>query len=456
MLANMNAQAPGAAVAYMPPQGGPGGGQYIAQCGPTENLMGFELRVGTFIDAIRPVCVVTYGATAIGNQVVPPTWNGGTGGHAEKLLCPASTPIVIAVAVGVSGTVEDISTVVVSAIHLYCGQAVAAQTPAALPSAVFDGPGSTRVGTFVGAPQVCPAGQVAVGVHGRAGTWLDAMGLICGAPRKDTSGKVLGRAEPTTPAVAMSICDRAKDARARNSPAAAALEAQCNAPAQLTGPPKVLGRTGTPNPNAGSVPICDQAQDARARNSPVAPQLEARCRAIGGGQGMPVEETPDQFAARGQILASQDALIAELRRRQPTANLRGFDVGMGAAEGQREWGPGKEKMLASLNAAEQQGFKVAVSFSLDRNRNAQFAAIGAAIAQADPAVASARTSDPEVRAWLGFDIASGIFGDPAKGALTQTSGLQALAIREQLSLPAKRGFDASKQLHLSRHYKPAQ
>jgi hypothetical protein len=169
-----------------------------------------------------------------------------------------------------------------------------------------------------------------------------------------------------------------------------------------------------------------------------------------------VELTPDQLAARGAILASGDQLVAELRRRQPTANLRGFDIGMGAAEGQKEWEPGKEKVLASLNPAEQQGFKVAVSFSLDRNRNAQFAAIGAAIAQSDPVVASARTSDPEVRAWLGFDIASGIYGDPAKGGQSRTSGYQPLAIREQLSLPAKRGFDASKQLHLSRHYKPAQ
>jgi hypothetical protein len=260
ILANLHAQAPGAAVSYLPPQGGNGGGQYKVECGPTENLMGFELRVGTFIDAIRPVCVVTYGATAIGNQVVSPTWNGGTGGHVERLLCPASTPIVIAVAVGVSGTVEDKSTVVLSAIHLHCGQAVAAQKPAAFPSAVFDAPGSTGVGTFVGVPQVCPAGQVAVGVHGRAGTWLDSMGLICGAPRKDTSGVALGRIQPTSPlGTAMSICDRAKDARARNSPAAAALEAQCKA----STPPVALGRIAKPAGQSDPVPICDQAQSAR-------------------------------------------------------------------------------------------------------------------------------------------------------------------------------------------------
>ena len=141
-------------------------------------------------------------------------------------------------------------------------------------------------------------------------------------------------------------------------------------------------------------------------------EMEARCRAIGGGQDLPVEQSPDQLAAAGQIIASADPLVAELRRRQPGANLRGFDVGMG---GQTVWGAGKEKILASLNSAEQQGFKVAVSFSLDRNRNPEFASIGAAIAQADPVVASARTSDQEVRAWVGFDIASGIFGEPGEG-----------------------------------------
>jgi hypothetical protein len=458
MLANMNAQAPGAAVSYLPLQGGNGGGQFKAECGPTENLMGFELRVGTFIDAIRPVCVVTYGSKATGNQVVSPTWNGGSGGHVQRLLCPTSTPIVIGITTGLSGTVEDNPTIVLAAIHLYCGEAVATQKPAAYASAVFDAPGgNTRSDTpsvFYGELQGCPAGMVAVGVHGRAGTWLDAMALICGAPRKDTSGKVLGRAAPTTPAVPMSICDRAKDARARNSPAAAALEAQCNAPAQLTGPPKVLGRTGAPSGSAGSVPICDQAQDALARNSPVAPQLVARCRAIGGGQGMP--PTPDELAAKGQLIASQDVLAGELRKRQPVANQRGFDIGMAAAQTDTTWGPGKEKLLGSLNGLQQDGFKVAVSFCMDRNRNTALAATGAAIAKGDPAVAAARTSDPDVRAWLGFDIASGIFGDPAKGAQGSKMGaLQFMAIREQLSLPAKRGFNASMQLHQSRHYKAA-
>jgi hypothetical protein len=455
VVANMSAQAPGAAVSYLPPQGGNGGGQYKAQCGPTENLMGFELRAGIFIDAIRPICVVTYGATVIGNQVVAPTWNGGTGGHVDRVVCPTSTPIVISVQVGTTkiSNADSGWPTVLAAIHLYCGQAVAAQNPPALPSALFDAPGDKYQGlSYKTNPQGCPSGQVAVGVHGRAGTWLDAMGLICGAPRRDTSGKALGRVQSTTPAVAMSVCDRAKDARARNSPAAAALQAQCDA---SKGPPVALGRVQKPAGASDPVPICDQAQSARARNSPVAAQLEARCRAIGGGQGMPVEKTPDQLAAAGKILANADPLATELRKRQPAGNQRGFDIGMASAEDQTTWGPEKQKILTSLNGGEQEGFKVAVSYMLDRNRNQALAATGAAIAKAHPAVASARALDPEVRAWLGFDIASGIFGDPAKGAQNKMGAMQYMTIRQTLSLPAQRGFNASMKLHQSRHYKAA-
>jgi hypothetical protein len=458
ILSSAHAQAPGASVSLLPAIGGPGGGQYQVQCGATENLMGFELRVGVYIDAIRPVCVVTYGATAIGDQAVPPNWNGATGGHPIRLLCPTSTPIVI----GIDASSRLYHDPVLTNIHLYCGQAIPSQASPLYPAAAFDAPESAMP-TWVNGRianngenspaghQFCPAGQVAVGVHGRAGNFLDAVGLICGAPRRDTSGKALGRVQATTPAVAMSPCDRAKDARARNSPTAQMLQAQCDA---SKGPPVALGRTGTPSPNAGTVPICDQAQSARARNSPIAPELEARCRAVGGGQGMPVEMTPDKLAARGQTLAGEDVLAFELRDRQPVPNQRGFDIGMGAAEGQTVWGPGKQKILESLNGPQQEGFKVAVSYSMDRNKNRALADIGAAIAKLDPVVAKARTSDPEVRAWLGFDIASGIFGDPAKGAQNKMTGMQFMVIREALSLPAQRGFNASMKLHQSRHYKP--
>jgi hypothetical protein len=126
---------------------------------------------------------------------------------------------------------------------------------------------------------------------------------------------------------------------------------------------------------------------------------------------------------------------------------------MGAAEGQTGWGPGKQRILDSLSPAEQEGFKMAISMSFDFNRYAERARIGAAIAEADPEVAQARTAEEDTRYSLGFDIASGIFGDPALGAQGNTStGPGSLGIRDSLSGPAQRGFNDSVKLHLGRKY----
>jgi hypothetical protein len=122
---------------------------------------------------------------------------------------------------------------------------------------------------------------------------------------------------------------------------------------------------------------------------------------------------------------------------------------MAAAEGDTLPGPGKQRIHDSLSPSEQGGFDTAVAFSLERNRNAKLAATGAKIAQADPAVAKARTVEADVFYWLGFDIATGIFGDPALGALGNTAtGPGSLKIRDSLSPAGQRGFNASVKLHL--------
>jgi hypothetical protein len=163
----------------------------------------------------------------------------------------------------------------------------------------------------------------------------------------------------------------------------------------------------------------------------------------------------DELAAKGEMIANSDPLSAELRNRaRDDHSRRGFDIGMAAAEGQTQPGPGKQAIHDALCHYEQDGFETAVSFSLQRNRNAKLAATGAAIADQDPVVAEARTTDPDVFYWLGFDIATGIFGDPALHALGNTAtGTGSLAIRDALSPNGQRGFNASVALHLRRNYR---
>jgi len=189
-----------------------------------------------------------------------------------------------------------------------------------------------------------------------------------------------------------------------------------------------------------SRPICESAQDARARNNPAAPGLEQTCLTI----------------KKGEALANQDPLAIELRNQQPDDSARqGFDIGMAAAEGQTALGPGKEQKCAALHTtAEQVGCRIAVLFSVDRNRNAQLAATGAQIAQADQGVAAARNAETDVFYRLGFDIATGIFGNPALGARGNTAtGPGSLGIRDALNAAAQRGFNTSVKLHLSRSYR---
>lgn len=174
-------------------------------------------------------------------------------------------------------------------------------------------------------------------------------------------------------------------------------------------------------------------------------------------QGIPPTPMPtmqkgrtDILAARGEVLANEDPLAMELRDREPIGpSRRGFFIGMGAAEGQTLPGPGKDKFGAELPDAEQAGYSRGVRFSVDRNRNFDVAARGAAIARAVPAVAQARTTNPSVFYWLGFDIATGLFGDPALGGLGQTAwGPGKQKIYDSLGDDEKLGFDASKKLHL--------
>jgi hypothetical protein len=189
----------------------------------------------------------------------------------------------------------------------------------------------------------------------------------------------------------------------------------------------------------------------------VTPAEFARQKGLAYPQGVPPMPMPtlakgmlDVLAAKGEVIVNADPLAKALRDREPEGpSRRGFHIGMAAAEGQTLPGPGKQKIQDSLPPAEQVGYAIAVSFSLERNRNVDLATRGAAIAGLDAAVAAARSASPSIFYWLGFDIATGIFGDPALGAQGNTlTGPGSLGIRNALSSEAQRGFDNAIQFHL--------
>src|SRR5262249_51877855 len=97
------------------------------------------------------------------------------------------------------------------------------------------------------------------------------------------------------------------------------------------------------DPSLPQISICESALLARARNSPAAAGLAAQCQA-----------SINALAVKGESIANQDPAAVALRNQQPNDYARrGFDIGMAAAEGQTAPGPGKQAIHDFLPTAQQ-------------------------------------------------------------------------------------------------------
>ena len=208
---------------------------------------------------------------------------------------------------------------------------------------------------------------------------------------------------------------------------------------------------------------------ATAAVPPIAGLPGGRGRGPGPGRaGTPPPSVPanqdvlsaNAYAIKGRAIADANLLVAALRDSEPEGPQRtGFDIGMGAWQGHTVDGAGKQALGKALTPAEQLGFADAATFSVQWNNNTDFAARGAAIAAADPEVeaerAKARGTPPDgLRAalyWLGFDIATGIFGNPALGAQGNTLiGPGSERIRATLGPDGQQGFNDSLAFNVRR------
>ena len=163
---------------YLQQLGGSGGGKFVGRCPKDQNLAGFDLQTGEIVDSIRPLCLVTFGPTDVGPiNALPDAFGGSGGGNRKRLVCPKNAPIVVGWDVGWSGK----HTVTVEAIVLLCG-ATGQQTTTGIPGPGFNGNSPGGFDNFGEKKQRCPAGLVAVGIAGRSGEWVDAIGLICDEP----------------------------------------------------------------------------------------------------------------------------------------------------------------------------------------------------------------------------------------------------------------------------------
>ncbi|MEO6798735.1 MAG: hypothetical protein ABI178_02175 [Rhodanobacter sp.] len=164
-----------------PVLGGNGGGSFNGYCGRREVMTGIVGRTGAWLDAIAPLCA-GYGH---GPRFDPPRrgpWTGGGGGGSASQECPSNA----AVRGWEIGRVRH-NGFVVGYVRLIC---LSLDTGAETRNGQrFGGQG------FIADADVmtyrCPAGQVAVGVYGHSGAFIDNAGLLC-----DTPSLIFGR--PTT------------------------------------------------------------------------------------------------------------------------------------------------------------------------------------------------------------------------------------------------------------------
>ncbi|MEZ5726624.1 MAG: hypothetical protein R3E48_00610 [Burkholderiaceae bacterium] len=165
-------------------QGGSGGGYFRSMCNGA-HVVGIYLRSGGWVDAIGLKCG-TFVATE--GRFKRPPWNtpyhGGNGGSPQVGICPGERYVS---AIRVDFTREGDQPKFLDFIEMTCSP-VSVGDPVKLCLHTGHGCWTKKPSENPVFPKFlpsrpavpCPPGQAAIGIHGRAGKFVDAIGLICG------------------------------------------------------------------------------------------------------------------------------------------------------------------------------------------------------------------------------------------------------------------------------------
>ncbi len=175
--------------------GGPGGNYFGHACGPGRVLVGVRGYAGVWIDSVQAVCARVEADGVSAPQAEGPVF-GGNRPPGGGTYCQRRTTVAAGLAADENKDNRLLGYVAVSCKHLLNGttfpEAPALKGSGRLASEPSGGSGADL---FVRpARQECPTGTVAVGIHGRAGQFVDALGLLCGPkPRVPNISYLLGQ-----------------------------------------------------------------------------------------------------------------------------------------------------------------------------------------------------------------------------------------------------------------------
>lgn len=175
--------------------GGMGGGHFEDVCPTNTHLVGMYLGYGAWIDMVQPICG-TWDANArrfVSWTKLSP--HGGGGGGPGKLQC-RDDEVATKLAFEITGT-----NVYVRTMGIECTQVVSGNATTFVQLGNF-ADGKPRASVLNARPpgldygSNCSPGLVAVGLQGRSGSYLDAVGLLCAAPPRATPSQT---PSPQTP-----------------------------------------------------------------------------------------------------------------------------------------------------------------------------------------------------------------------------------------------------------------
>jgi hypothetical protein len=175
--------------------GGYGGNNFEYICGPGQVLVGVRGYAGVWIDNVQAVCAKVEESQRNFGQPEGPVF-GGNRPLTNSSICATGT-VATGLDVDVSKEKRFLGYIAPRCAVLVAGSYLQQPMPMRGTGILASEPsGSSGSELFVKpARQNCPAGMVGVGIRGRAGQFLDALGLVCGpkpAPPK-TNTATLGK-----------------------------------------------------------------------------------------------------------------------------------------------------------------------------------------------------------------------------------------------------------------------
>jgi hypothetical protein len=172
------------------PAGGEGGDEYRAACPQGSYLIGVEGAFGEWVDRLQIVCATVANGDVGRPQVMPQLIGDSQGGRHDNAIC-ANGSVVNGILASFTKKRANY-TGFLDNLELHCADSA---TGAPGQGAAYSPTLGQGMYATLPPPQTCPTGEFATGIHGRAGLFIDSVGLICGpAPAGAAPGIAIGRA----------------------------------------------------------------------------------------------------------------------------------------------------------------------------------------------------------------------------------------------------------------------